>query len=492
MKTLIHIIKKGSDYGTLILLIGLLLGVPLLVLPFYPEETQFLSAFLIPMLASVVLGFVICLLTYRRKADDTGRQRGARRGSFLIVFIWLFSFVMGALPFVIAGQLDFVRALFESVSGWTTTGLSVMDVTATPHIFLLHRSFMQYAGGLGFVLMITMLIQGKHSMSLYSAEGHPDMIRPSLRQTSRQIAAVYGGSLVLGTILYRVFGMKVFDAICHTMSALSTAGFTTKAGSIGEFNSLPIEIITILLMLVGASNFAVLVLLAKGKLRSVFRVTETRVMIVLISVFTALSVCRLAAELGFLNGLRQAVFGVVTVFTTTGYSLTNYAVWPPFVVGLLILLMIVGGSSGSTAGGIKLSRTYFLLRITRENIRKRLSPANKTAAPTYNGVRGKIPIDGPLIADTFGFIASYMGILILGTLLLTLTADCSIQDALFEFASAFGTVGISNGLTHAGTNVPTLIVEMVGMTLGRLEIFVVFFGLLSGARWAVGKVRREE
>ncbi len=489
MKTLIHIIKKGSDYGTLILLIGLLLGTPLLVLPFYPEETRFLPAFLIPMLASVALGFAICLLTYRLKADESGRQRGARRGSFLIVFIWLFSFVMGALPFVIAGQLDFVRALFESVSGWTTTGLSVVDVTETPYIFLLHRSFMQYAGGLGFVLMITMLIQGKHSMALYSAEGHPDMIRPSLRQTSRQIAAVYGGSLVLGTLLYRIFGMKLFDAVCHTMSALSTAGFTTKAGSIGEFNSLPIEIITIMLMLIGASNFAVLVLLAKGKLRSVFRVTETRVMLALITVFTALSVWRLAAELGFLNGLRQAVFGVVTVFTTTGYSLTNYAVWPPFVVGLLILLMIVGGSSGSTAGGIKLSRTYFLLRITRENIRKRLSPANKTAAPTYNGVRGKIPIDGPLIADTFGFIASYMGILVLGTLLLTLTADCSLQDALFEFASAFGTVGISNGLTHVGTNVPTLIVEMVGMTLGRLEIFVVFFGLLSGARWAVGKVR---
>jgi trk system potassium uptake protein TrkH len=208
-------------------------------------------------------------------------------------------------------------------------------------------------------------------------------------------------------------------------------------------------------------------------------------------VFVPLTAFSLAAQLdmGAGESFRQALFGVTTTFSTTGYSTMNYAQWPPFAVGLLILLMIIGGGAGSTAGGIKLSRAYFLLRITRENIRRRVSPAIKTAAPSYNTVRGKAPIDNALITDTFGFIACYIGVFIIGTLLLTLTADCSLMDAMFEFASAFGTVGITNGMTGAHTNAATLIIEMIGMTLGRLEIFVVLFGISAGLGAAVRKVK---
>ncbi|MDR1669879.1 MAG: TrkH family potassium uptake protein [Oscillospiraceae bacterium] len=489
---MIRIIKKGSDYGTLILLVGLLLGVPMLVLPFYPEEARFLPAFLIPALASAALGFCICLCTYRREEDDA-RQQGARRGSSPILFIWLYNFLIGALPFVLAGQLDFLRALFESVSGWTTTGLTVMDVTVTPRVFLFFRSFMQYCGGVGFVVMIVSVIQGKHSMALYSAEGHQDMLRPSLRRTARVMFAIYGGFLFLGTLSYWAFGMDMFDAVCHAMSALATAGFTTQAGGIGAYGSLPVEIVTVVLMLIGASNFAVLLLLTEGKLRQVFRVTEMRFMFGALAVFVPLMTASFAlgSRMGFWESLRHALFGTVAAFSTTGYALSEHTAWPQFAFGLLMILIFIGGSAGSTSGGIKLLRAYFVLRITRENIRKRMSPANKTAAPAYTTVRGKAPIDGALIADTFGFIASYTGILIIGTLLLTLTAGGSVFQAFFEFMSVLGTSGITTGLTHAGTNAPTLIIEMFGMTLGRLEIFVVFFGLLSGVRRLAGKARRE-
>ena len=144
------------------------------------------------------------------------------------------------------------------------------------------------------------------------------------------------------------------------------------------------------------------------------------------------------------------------------------------------LTVINGGGLGSTAGGIKLSRVYLLLRITRENIHKRLSPARDVTAPHYYRAQGKTPIDNGLASNIVGFISCYLGIYIVGTLLFALTADCSLTEAMFEFASALGTVGLSIGLTGPSTGMATLVVEIIGMILGRLEIFIVWIGIYSG------------
>jgi trk system potassium uptake protein TrkH len=204
-------------------------------------------------------------------------------------------------------------------------------------------------------------------------------------------------------------------------------------------------------------------------------------MIGLLLVFVPLAAFSLTSKTGlsFSESLMKSLFGVVATFTTTGYSTMNYALWPPFALGLLMALMIIGGSAGSTAGGIKLIRTYLLIRITKENVRSRLSSARQISAPTYYRVQGKTPIDNALIKDTVGFVACYMGVFIAGTLLLTLTADCSLFEAMFEFASAFGTVGISNGLTSAAASAASLLILMAGMILGRLEVFIVFIGIYS-------------
>ncbi len=475
-------ILNSSTYGKLILLIGLLIAFPVIVLPFYPEEIEYLPAFLLPALITFILGIVVCILSPQKEEKSTEWQSNLQRGSLPVLFAWCFSFFIGALPFVFAGELSFILALFESVSGWTTTGLTVADVAAMPHIFLFHRSFMQYCGGLGFIIVIIMLIHGKQSMSLYSAEGHADRLMPSLKKTARAFSSLYLGFLVMGTLAYRIFGMGLFDAVCHTMAALSTAGFSTKANSIGEYGSMPIEIVTVILMLIGATNFAVLFLMVKRKFKQMFRISELRFMLGLVLVFTIFCMIPLMREMhmGFGESFMDSLFGVVTTFSTTGYSTMNYSVWPSFGIGLIMLLMIIGGSTGSTAGGIKLARAYLLIRITRENIVKRISPDRQITSPSYHKVQGKTLIDDAIIKDTLGFIACYAGVFMMGTLLITLTADCSLEAAMYEFASAFGTVGISNGLTNAGTDNGTLIIEMIGMLLGRLEIFIVFIGVYSG------------
>ncbi|MBE6904807.1 MAG: TrkH family potassium uptake protein [Ruminococcaceae bacterium] len=471
-----------SSCGKLMLLVGVLVAMPLLVLLFYPDDRIYAWSFAVPSLGSVLLGTIICLIG-RRDADSGFEwQSSMQRSSLTVLFAWIWGILVGAIPFIISGQLAVLQALFESVSGWTTTGLSVMDVTVTPHIFLFHRSFMQFCGGLGFVMMMVMLVLGKQSMNLYNAEGHPDKLMPNLKKTAQTIFVMYNSFLVVGIVAYRFAGMKLFDSVLHTMCALSTGGFSTRLNSIGEYNSLAIEIITIILMLIGTTNFAVLLLFTKRKWRQVARVSEVGFMFLLLAIFVPLTAVSLSAGLGMNIGesFRRASFDVVSALSTTGYSTMSYMSWPPFAIGVLILMMLIGGGIGSTAGGIKMSRVYIMLRLALLNIRKRLSPSRKIETPYYVKAQGKTPIDDSLASDTTGFVVCYLGLFIVGALLTTITAGCSLTEGMFEFASALGTVGLSIGLTGPTTGAGTLIIEMFGMMLGRLEIFIILIGIYSG------------
>ena len=477
--------KRNPDIsvvGKLMILIGLLVAAPILVLPWYHQDARYTLDFLIPGGASVLLGILVCLARFRNHPQRSGWRYSMGQSSLTVLFAWSWGVLIGALPFVISGQLTMVQGLFEAVSGWTTTGLSVMDVSKTSHIFLFHRSFMQYCGGLGFIMVMILFLSGKQSMSLYSAEGHPDKIMPNIKKTAQAIFIIYNICLILGTVAYRIAGMNWFDGICHAMCSLSTGGFSTKLNSIGEYNSLPIEIITIVLMIIGTTNFAALLLLAKGKFRTFFRVSEVKFMFLLLLIFIPPTALSLAHGLGisFWEGLRKSSFDIVSAMSTSGYSTMSYAEWPHFAIGVLILMMIMGGGIGSTAGGIKLSRVYLMLRMAGSNIRKRLTPSRTVESPHYIKASGKAPIDRDLMEDTTGFVMCYLVIYIIGSLLITVTADCTLTEAMFDFASSLSTVGLSIGITNPMTNAPTLVIEMIGMLMGRLEIFIVLIGITFG------------
>ena len=487
-------LNGGSAYGRLMFLAGLLVAGPVVILPFYPSEFGHAIAFLLPAVISMSLGSIISVVTYRHQEKTYEYQAPVQRGSLPVLFVWLYSFLLGAVPLLFTGQLSLIQALFESVSGWTTTSITVLDIRTLPHIFLFYRSYIQFFGGIGFILVLSMFVRNRQTVSLYSAEGHTERVMPNVRKSAQLIFLIYSVLLIVGSLLYWICGVDFFDAVCQTMSAVSTAGFSTHPGGIATYDNLAIEIITIILMLIGASNFATLLVLTEGKLRRVFKSTEMRFMLGLVVVFVVPIAMTLFFDMKESLGqsIRHAVFAVVSAFSTTGYTTgsVHYTAWPPFALGLLMLLMCVGGSSGSTSGGIKLIRGYFILRITRENVLRQLSSAIRTDAPTYNSVREKVEIDRSLVADTFSFLAIFFGILLVGTLLLTLTAGCSLFDAMFEFTAVLGTSGISTGLTNADTNAATLCVEMAGMILGRLEIFVVFYGLVAFVKrikWALRK-----
>ena len=470
-----------SVFGKLLILISIFIFIPILVTPFYWNEAKYIPSFFIPFLVTFILGIIVCKVTPKKPCNNMNEYT-IKDGSITVLFIWITGFIVGAIPFVISGQLSFIQALFESVSGWTTTGLSVVDVTNTPNIFLFHRGFMQFCGGLGFIMFMIIFINEKESMSLYNAEGHPDKLKPNLGNTARTIFFMYATFLVIGTVLYIIFGMSPLDSIVHTMCALSTGGFSNKPDSIGAYNSLWIEAITIILMIIGTTNFAVLLLAIKGKVKKFMKISEVRFMfgviifsvpIVAISLFGVLY-----KNLG--ESFRQALFNVVSALSTTGYSTVSYSKWPIFSVSVLIILMLIGGGIGSTAGGIKLSRVYLTLRIMKENIKRKLVPSIYVSNEYYYRPQGKTQIDRDTKLDILSFVITYLVIFMTGSLVLTLTAKCSLGQAMFEFASSLGTVGLSIGITGPTTNAATLIVEIIGMMMGRLEIFIVIMGIYFG------------
>ncbi|MDR0858511.1 MAG: TrkH family potassium uptake protein [Oscillospiraceae bacterium] len=485
--TIFRIWRNGGFYSKILAFAALLIAVPVVVAPFYKDEWLEAVYFILSAVIVLAASVLSAVLSKERGTEKiAGRQHPLQESALPVLFTWLAAIAAGALPFILSGRLNVLHALFESVSGWTTTGLTHIPPESLPKIFLFHKAFMQYSGGLGFVILIGIAIGGRQMTGLYNAEGHPEGVMPNLRKTSRAIVLLYTSCLLIGSALYVLFGMPVFDAVCHAMSALSTAGSSTHSESIGYYNSVPIELVSMFLMLIGSVNFAVLLLFIRGKFRRAAKVSELRFLFCVIAVFVPLSLFSLAVHGGykFLTALREAAFAVVSIVTSTGYSLGDYALWPAFVSGLLILLMILGGGTGSTSGGIKLLRAYILVRVTKTNISKRRLPEQRVLVLRYNRPQGSAPIDEALVHDTLEFITVYIGVLFAGTLLLTHFEDVTLMDALFEFTSALGTTGLSNGLTlRAGAG--ALIVEMFGMLLGRLEIFTVFIGLYA----ALGKLR---
>lgn len=473
-----QILKSNNYYGQFLILIGMLLLVPLVTIVFYPQDIHQIYAFLIPAFIAILLGLGICYCYPKRRLPNHWRS-SIHEGSLTVLYAWFIGIVLGALPFVISGQLSFVQALFEAVSGWTTTGLSVVDVTKVNHLFQFHRCFMQFCGGLGFIMMILFFVQENQAASLYDAEGHPDRLEPRLIDTVRMIFGIYFISLVIGSVLYYVFGMNWFDSLFHAMCSLSTGGFSTQVDSIGAYRSVAIEWVTIFLMVIGTTNFAVLLLMVKRKWKQVIKISELRLFSILAIVFTFIVAVSLSYSLyiNFSESLRIAIFNVVSALSTTGYATMPYQNWPTLAVFALIILMLIGGGYGSTAGGMKLTRIYIAFQTLRKTFRQKLSSKRSVNKIYHYRAQGKTEINATLMQDTLSYILIYFIIFLIGTGLITFFLNCDLQSAMFEFASALGTVGLSIGLTGPETPAIILIIEMCGMLLGRLEIFVVFIGI---------------
>lgn len=457
--------------GILMMLIGAITLLPLLSLCFYPEEINEAGYFILPGVGAITIGYLM-YFHIRDKEKDRLRHN---QDALIVVTCWSLAIVITALPFVLSGNYTLIQALFETTSGWSTTGLSIVDVEQTSHLFLIHRTTILFFGGVGLVLVMLSVLSDSYGMRLYSAEGHSDRLLPNLVKSARMILTIYFAYIMAGIFLYMMCGMSFFDAFIHSVGALSTGGFSSHAQSIAYYQSPAIEYITILLMLLGNINFLAHLFLIKGKWKRFFAYCEVRCTIAILS-FTfpiLLFFCLQHMELSLSQGLRTALFQGVSALTTTGYqTIPSFAGLPHAMLLLLILLQLIGGGSGSTAGGIKQIRIYILWKGLCWHFKERLQYRNVIQTYRVTKVDQEIILTKEEISATGVYVFFYLLLFCLGTLLLT-CYGYSLEASMFEFSSALSTVGLSAGIMVASAPAGVLITGIIGMFFGRLEIFVI-------------------
>jgi trk system potassium uptake protein TrkH len=464
-----------SYTGVILAICGVIMLSPLLLLTVYPEEAGQAWAFAAPALALVGLG----VLAWKALKPSKSVALTVQEGGVIVLLSWVTVILFSAWPFMRLLGLDFTRAVFESVSGWTTTGLSVVDVTKAGKMVLLWRSTMQLFGGAGLAILMMSAIIGPTGAGLSAAEGRGEQLVPHVRQSARLVMLIYGGYVAAGIIALSLAGMSPFDAVNHTFTAVSTGGFSTRPESIGFWNSPTIEAIIIALMMLGNLSFVTAWLALRGEFRFVLRNGEVRLFAVLAPLATAavflVTSQFLYPHLG--KAFRVALFESVSALTTTGFSTVTYNNWNSFGALVLIMLMLVGGGTCSTAGGIKQFRIYLLSKQLAWEMKRAFLPRTAVLErPIWEADR-KIFLRDARFSQISIFVFLYMMVFFAGVLILC-ACGYSVQDSMFEFASSLGTVGLSIGVTTVKSSNIVLWSESAAMFLGRLEFFVIIVSAL--------------
>ena len=461
--------------GLVWLVVSLLILSPLLLLFFYPHESEMAWGFILPGLLLGIPGVLIWRLLAPRTAISLTRQEGA----VVVVLSWLPAILMGAIPFGCIAGLNLTQAIFESTSGWSTAGLSVVDVEHTSPLLLFFRSVTQLAGGAGLAIIMVSALAGPLGPGLSAAEGREEQLLPHVMRSAKLVLTLYGSYVVIGAGGLRLAGMSWFDAVNHAFTALSTGGFSTHSASIGYWNSPAIEAVIIVLMLFGTLNFTTAYALIRGKFGAVYRNSELRQTILFLILFASvlfLGVTRaLYPSLG--ESVRVALFNTAAALSTTGFANVDLAPWNSLGRLAIIVLMLMGGGAGSTAGAMKQYRFHVLFKGLLWEFKRRLLPSSAVTEPSIWQGEGRHFISDRHLRRVALFVFLYVTVFVIGSGVMT-AYGYSLSDSLFEFASALGTVGLSVGVTAPDAPAGILWLEICAMLLGRLEFFAVIIGLI--------------
>jgi trk system potassium uptake protein TrkH len=443
---------------------------PLLALIAWPDEAAQAWSFIIPAMLMGGLG----LAAWRLLRPKNHVVLSIQEGGVIVLLSWVVVCLFSAWPFMAVLGLSFTQAVFESVSGWTTTGLSVVDVTQASHVVLLWRSIMQLAGGAGLAIIMLSALTGPTGPALSVAEGREQLV-PHVRQSAKLVMMIYSGYMTVGTGALHLAGMQWFDAINHAFAALSTGGFSTRVESIGYWDSAAVEAVTIPLMILGNLSFITAWLMLRGKFRAVGRSGEVRLFAIMVPLCAILLFMLTASGLYPTLGksVRVAIFETVTALTTTGFSTVGYGDWNSFGWVALIALMLIGGGTCSTAGGIKQYRIFLLWKSVVWELRRNLLPRSAvTENPVWEADR-QVFVNDARLRQIGAFVFLYLLTFVFGSAILA-AHGYGLKESLFEYASTLGTVGLSVGVTSPSAPVGVLWTQIVGMLLGRLEFFVIF------------------
>ncbi len=459
--------------GLLLLCLAGTMSLPLLIALVKGGPESF--PLFVSLLCTAGIGLLACVAS-RRRADI-----GLREGFVIVTAGWILFAAFGALPFYLAGMLpSYTDAFFEAMSGFTTTGATVLtDIEGRPLALHFWRSFMQWLGGMGIIVLSLAILPmlGVGGMQLYKAEVPgpvPDRLVPRIRQTARLLWGLYTLLSVLEVLLLTLLGMPFVEALLHTFTTMATGGFSPKAASIGAYQNAAIDAVVIVFMFLAGANFALHFQALRGNVR-VYRDPEFRfyAVSVLIVVVTITLILWGPVYPDLSAALRYGAFQGVSIVTTTGFGTADYATWPFFAQFVLLSLMFLGGCAGSTGGAIKHIRGLLLFKVAYDHLYKLIHPK----AVRHVKVGGKV-IPREILDGVHVFVLLYFFTFFLATASLTLL-DLDLVTAIGAVAATLGNVGPGLGMVGPMENYAAI--PAVGkwilsscMVLGRLELFTVF------------------
>ncbi len=440
----------------------------------YYGEKEIVS-FLIAMGITALAGLLLYLPIPKKRGDLTRRQ------AFLIVtFGWISASIFGAIPFYVSELFTHpIDALFETVSGFTTTGSSVLTaLDAVPKGLLFWRAMIQWLGGMGIILLSIAILPflGVGGMQLYRAEvpgPFLDKLRPRIAETAKILWQTYLLISGLEVVLLFLGGMNIFDSICHSFTTMATGGFSTKDTSIAFYGHYHRIVITVFMFLAG-TNFALHYRFLKGGYKGYWLDREFRFYLTLILVGIGLVFGYLLFVMGggWGNRLEDAAFQVVSIMTTTGYATTDFGVWPSFCQYLLVFLMFIGGCAGSTGGGIKCIRIMLLFKYAQQELRRIIHPHAVTTVKL-----GEQNISQSVLNGILGMVILFMAIFVLASLAMSFLG-LDIVTSISSVAATLGNIGPGLGLVGPAENyahIPSIGkgILIFCMLAGRLEVYTI-------------------
>lgn len=448
------------NIGIIMVGIGMMCLIPIAVDLIY-LEFNFLY-YLIPAFLSIGIGLALIKVLDKYSIDKI-RLKHAMIVSSLS---WLWAGILCGMILYFVTDISIVDSIFESMSALTGSGITIYgDVEVLPQSILFFRAFQQWIGGLGVVLMIISVLAkpGSISAKLYQSEAREERIKPSTKATVKQIIKIYLVYTLFGIILYVLAGMPVFDSVCNTFCIISTGGMSIKNANIGFYQNDVIYFITIILMILGATSFLVHFRIIKTRGKSFIRDLQFKTMISLIAVSSIL--------IYFISNIlpMDIVFVVVSAVTTTGASIQSSTVmggWHPFVIFIIMMLMLIGGSTGSTVGAIKLMRIITFFKGIYKNSREIWSPRGSVVSMQMDNRELKEKIS----AQSGNYIALYLILILITWSLLCLYGHDPLNSLFFSM-SMQGNVGLEIGSMSQTIEMPLKIIGIFNMWAGRLEIY---------------------
>lgn len=441
------------------------------------------------MLIACAITLLAGFIAWQRTKKSKNRELKKRDGYLIVTFGWLIMSLFGTLPYILTGTVpNFTNAFFETISGFTTTGASILtDIEAVPKGVLLWRSLTQWIGGMGIIVLAVAIlpILGIGGMQLFVAEApgiSPDKLKPRIKETAKRLWFLYVGLTLLETVLLMLGGLSFFDALNHGLTTMATGGFSTKNSSIAEFSPY-LQYVIIIFMFLAGTNFTLTYFGLKGKFQKVWGNEEFRKYLSLIFFVTVVTTIAIffVTDNNFEKSFRDALFQVVGITTTTGFVSADYTAWTPFLTVLFFLLMFVGGMAGSTAGGVKIVRHIILFKNSLLELKRQVHPT--AVIPVRLNRRAVSP---DITYNILAFIMIYLFIFGIGILVMSLLGVDFITS-LGSVATSIGNIGPGLGAVGPVDNfallpAPAKWVLAFLMILGRLELFT-FLMLFTPYFW---------